>query len=62
MHITTYIYKHIFCVCNAGIVVSIYILRYALSSDIGDSNAQTVASICNALQIQIVNYIYRYLW
>eukprot|EP01031_Cornospumella_fuschlensis_P027354 gene27354-33040_t len=41
-----------------GIVVSIYILRYALSSDIGDSNAQTVASICNALQIQIVNYIY----
>lgn len=45
----------------AGIVVSIYVLRYAIAGDVGDSNAQTVASIANAVQIQVVNYIYSFL-
>lgn len=43
-----------------GVVVSIYVLRYAVSPDVGDSNAQTIASIANALQIQIINYIYSF--
>lgn len=42
----------------AGIVVSIYVIRYAIAGDVGDSNAQTIASIANAVQIQVVNYIY----
>jgi hypothetical protein len=41
-----------------GIVVGIYIIRYAIAHDVGDSNAQNIASICNAVQIQVVNYIY----
>jgi anoctamin-10/anoctamin-7 len=44
-----------------GVVVGIYLLRYAVSGDIGDSNAQTVASIANAVQIQVVNYIYSFI-
>jgi hypothetical protein len=44
-----------------GIVVSIYIIRYAISPDVGDSNAQTIASICNAVQISVVNYIYSFI-
>jgi hypothetical protein len=43
-----------------GIVVSIYIIRYAISPDVGDSNAQTIASIANAVQISLVNYIYSF--
>lgn len=41
-----------------GVVVGIYLLRYAIASDVGDSNAQTVASIANAVQIQVINYVY----
>jgi hypothetical protein len=41
-----------------GIVVSIYLMQYQLSKDVNDSDAQTVASVANAVQIQIVNYIY----
>jgi len=41
-----------------GVVVSIYVIRYAIAGDVGDSNAQTIASIANAVQIQIVNYLY----
>lgn len=41
-----------------GIVVSIYVIRYAIAGDVGDSDAQTIASVANAVQIQVVNYIY----
>lgn len=41
-------------------VVSIYIMRRALSYSIG-SNAQTVASSVNAIQITIFNIIYSYI-
>ena len=41
-----------------GIVVSIYLIRFSIAGDIGTSNAQTVASICNAVQIQVMNYLY----
>jgi len=40
-----------------GAVVSIYIMRRALSKPLG-SNAQTVASIANSVQISIFNAIY----
>jgi hypothetical protein len=43
-----------------GVVVSIYIIRYAVSDSIGDANAQTLASILNATQIQIANFIYSF--
>lgn len=36
-----------------GVVVSIYILRYSVASSVGDANAQTIASIANAIQIQV---------
>lgn len=41
-----------------GIVVGIYLLRFAVSNDIGDGNAQTMASVLNAIQIQILNFLY----
>eukprot|EP01039_Chlorochromonas_danica_P004477 gene4477-4905_t len=41
-----------------GVVVSIYVIRYSIAADVGDSNAQTVASVANAVQIQVLNYIY----
>jgi hypothetical protein len=41
-------------------VVSIYIMKRALSHSIG-SNAQTVASFVNALQITVFNIIYSYI-
>lgn len=44
-----------------GVVVGIYLLRYAVATDVGDSNAQTIASIANAVQIQVVNYIYSFI-
>lgn len=44
-----------------GVVASIYVIRSALSGSIGDSNAQTVASIANAVQIQVLNYVYSFL-
>jgi len=43
-----------------GVVVAIYVLRFALVPSIGNSNAQTMASILNAVQIQVLNYFY--LW
>ena len=43
-----------------GLVTSIYFIRYVLEAQIG-SNAQTVASILNAIQIQIANSIYSFL-
>jgi hypothetical protein len=43
-----------------GVVISIYIMRRALSYSIG-SDAQTVASITNAIQITIFNIIYSYI-
>eukprot|EP01036_Dinobryon_divergens_P031545 gene31545-40962_t len=44
-----------------GIVVSIYVIRFTTQPRIGNSNAQFMASGLNALQIQIMNYIYSYL-
>lgn len=44
-----------------GVVVSIYILRYGVVQYVGDSNAQTLASIANAVQIQVMNFIYSFL-
>jgi hypothetical protein len=41
-----------------GVVVSIYVLKYTLSPDLGASNAQTIASVVNAIQIQVLNYLY----
>lgn len=44
-----------------GVVVSIYAIRYTISGDIGASNAQLVASISNAIQIQVMNFIYSFI-
>jgi hypothetical protein len=44
-----------------GIVVSIYIVRYAIVAQVGDGNAQTIASILNAVQIQVMNYVYSFI-
>jgi hypothetical protein len=44
-----------------GVVVSIYILRYGVVQYVGDNNAQTLASIANAVQIQVMNFIYTFL-
>lgn len=41
-----------------GIVVGIYVLRFAISDTIGSGNAQTIASILNAIQIQVLNFLY----
>lgn len=41
-----------------GIVVSIYVIRFTIAGDVGDSNAQSIASLANAVQIQVLNYIY----
>ncbi len=43
-----------------GIVVSIYVIRYTISGAVGPSNAQTVASVANAVQIQVLNYVYSF--
>lgn len=40
-----------------GVVASIYVIRTALTHDIG-SRAQYVASILNAVQIQVFNFVY----
>jgi hypothetical protein len=45
----------------AGVVVSIYVLRYSIVNYVGDSNAQTIASIANAVQIQVMNMVYSFL-
>jgi hypothetical protein len=36
-----------------GVVVSIYVIRYTITGEVGASNAQLVASISNAVQIQV---------
>jgi hypothetical protein len=36
-------------------------MRFAVSGKIGDSNAQSLASICNALLIDVLNKIYSFL-
>lgn len=41
-----------------GVVVSIYVIRFAAQSEIGYGNAQTLASVLNAVQIQVLNLIY----
>ncbi|RYG65223.1 hypothetical protein EON64_12375, partial [archaeon] len=41
-----------------GVVASIYVLRFSLQNNIG-TNASTVASILNTVQITIFNYIYQ---
>lgn len=41
-----------------GVVVSIYVIRYAIQNEVGHDNAQTLASILNAVQIQVLNFIY----
>ncbi len=41
-----------------GIVAAIYILRFTIQHELGKVNAQIVVSIINAIQIQILNYIY----
>jgi len=43
-----------------GVVISIYLVRNALSKEMG-SSAQTVASILNAAQIQIFNFLFQFL-
>ena len=41
-----------------GIVVSIYIIRFTITQSIGKINAQMIASIINAIQIQLLNQVY----
>ena len=43
-----------------GVVVAIYVLRFAIEPSIGVSSAQSVASVLNSVQIQVLNYFY--LW
>jgi hypothetical protein len=46
-----------------GVVVSIYVSRFALTryEGLSDSDAQTVASVLNAIQIQIMNFVYSFI-
>lgn len=46
-----------------GLVVSIYVIRYTLVNDDGmsDSDSQSIASLLNALQIQVMNFVYSFL-
>jgi hypothetical protein len=41
-----------------GIVVSIYIIRFTIIDSVGQIGAQVVASVANAVQIQVLNHIY----
>ena len=43
---------------GVGAVVSIYVIRYTISPTVGVSYAQTIASVANAVQIQVLNYVY----
>lgn len=43
-----------------GVVISIYLIRNALSGEMG-TGAQSVASILNAAQIQIFNFLFQFL-
>ncbi|CAE7667975.1 ANO7 [Symbiodinium microadriaticum] len=47
----------LFIVLVVGVVISIYVMRAALSNSLG-SVAQLIASVVNAVQIQIFNYYY----
>ena len=49
------------CLCVVGCVTGIYVMRFAVSPAVGDSNAQTLASIINSLLIEILNRIYSFL-
>jgi hypothetical protein len=48
-----------------SVVVGIYLMRFYLSVSTGgplsDSNAQTMASIANAVQIQVMSYLYTFI-
>lgn len=41
-----------------GIVVGIYIMRFTIRKDVGISAAQTIASVANSIQIQVLNLVY----
>eukprot|EP01032_Pedospumella_encystans_P010538 gene10538-12308_t len=41
-----------------GVVASIYVLRFSIEHQVG-TNASTIASILNTIQITVFNYIYR---
>lgn len=41
-----------------GCVASIYVVRFTIVGEIGTIGAQVVASVANAVQIQVLNYIY----
>jgi magnesium-transporting ATPase (P-type) len=49
------------CLLVVGCVAGIYIMRFAVSPSVGNSNAQTLASIANAVLIDILNQIYSFL-
>jgi len=42
----------------AGVTGAIYVARFVLRNYIGEGNAQLAASIMNALQIQLFNFVY----
>jgi hypothetical protein len=44
-----------------GVVVSIYVIRYTITGEVGPGNAQLVASVANAAQIQVMNFIYSFI-
>lgn len=44
-----------------GSVSGIYLMRFAVSPQLGPADAQTLASICNALLIDLLNRIYSFL-
>lgn len=41
-----------------GVVASIYVIRAQLTVLVGDTTAQSVVSIVNAIQIYVFNYLY----
>lgn len=41
-----------------GCVASIYVVRFTIAHAIGSVGAQVVASVANAVQIQVLNYVY----
>jgi hypothetical protein len=44
-----------------GIVVSIYVVRFTITPAVGVTLAQLIASVANAVQIQVLNYVYSFI-
>jgi hypothetical protein len=48
------------CLLVVGTVTGIYLMRFAIASDVGVSRAQTLASLLNAILIEVLNQMYSF--